>query len=57
MKRKEPTMANIETPRSTADFPTLDDFLDQAGTRETFKAIATEEVLAWQIARATKAQS
>jgi antitoxin HicB len=35
---------------------TLDEFLDQEGTRETFQAVAIKEVLAWQITEAMKAQ-
>ena len=35
-------------PRSTKDFTTLDEVLDQDGTREAFQAVAIKEVLAWQ---------
>jgi len=35
---------------------TLDDFLDEEGTREAFQAIAIKEVLSWQIAQAMKSQ-
>jgi hypothetical protein len=45
-------MATNKTPRGTGGFPTLDDFLDAEGTRETFQAIAIKEVLAWQIEQA-----
>jgi antitoxin HicB len=43
-------------PRSTADFTTLDAFLDGEGTREAFQAVAIKEVLAWQISEAMKTQ-
>ena len=33
---------------------TLDEFLDQEGTREAFQAVAIKEVLAWQIEQAMK---
>jgi antitoxin HicB len=42
--------------RSTKGLSTLDDFLEEEGTRETFQAVAIKEVLAWQIAEAMKAQ-
>jgi antitoxin HicB len=35
---------------------TLDDFLDEEGTREAFQAVAIKEVLSWQIAQAMKSQ-
>jgi len=35
---------------------TLDEFLDQEGTREAFQAIAIKEMLASQIAQTMKAQ-
>jgi hypothetical protein len=35
---------------------TLDDFLEEEGTRETFQAVAIKEVLAWQIEQAMKTQ-
>lgn len=35
---------------------TLDEFLEQEGTREKFQAVAIKEVLAWQIVEAMKAQ-
>jgi antitoxin HicB len=35
---------------------TLDEFLDEEGTREAFQAVAIKEVLAWQISEAMKAQ-
>ena len=50
-------MATTKTPRNTAGFPTLDDFLDAEGTREAFQAVAIKEVLAWQIEQAMKAQN
>jgi antitoxin HicB len=42
--------------RSTKGLSTLDDFLEEGGTREKFQAVAIKEVLAWQIAEAMKAQ-
>jgi antitoxin HicB len=42
--------------RRTADFATLDSFLDAEGKREAFQAAAIKEVLAWQISEAMKAQ-
>jgi len=44
-----------QSPRSTADFSTLDDFLKEQGKLEEFQAIAIKEVLAWQTAEAAKA--
>ena len=35
---------------------TLDEFLDEEGTREAFQAVAIKEVLSWQIAEAMKSQ-
>lgn len=35
-------------PRSTKGFTTLDEVLDQDGTREAFQAVAIKEVLTWQ---------
>jgi antitoxin HicB len=35
---------------------TLDEFLEEEGTREAFQAVAIKEVLAWQIAKAMKAK-
>jgi antitoxin HicB len=43
-------------PRSTAGFKTLDEVLDQDGTREAFQAVAIKELLAWQIEETMKAQ-
>lgn len=43
-------------PRSTDGFTSLDEVLDQDGTREAFQAVAVKEVLAWQIEEAMKAQ-
>jgi antitoxin HicB len=43
-------------PRSTEGFTTLDEFLEEEGTREEFQAVAIKEALAWQIAEAMKAQ-
>jgi antitoxin HicB len=42
--------------RSTKGLSTLDDFLEEEGTREEFQAVAIKEVLAWQITEAMKAQ-
>jgi len=38
--------------RSTEGFTTLDDYLDEEGTRDAFQAVAIKEVLAWQIRQA-----
>lgn len=38
--------------RGAEDLTTLDAFLDEQGTRETFQAVAIKEVLAWQIRQA-----
>jgi antitoxin HicB len=35
---------------------TLDEFLEEEGTREAFQAIAIKEVLAWQLEKAMKAK-
>jgi len=35
---------------------TLDEFLEEEGTREAFQATAIKEVLAWQIEKAMKAK-
>ena len=43
-------------PRSTREFTSLDDVLDQDGTREAFQAVAIKEVLAWQIEETMKVQ-
>ena len=40
------------TSRSVEKLTTLDDSLEQEGKRKEFEAIAIEEVLAWQIAKA-----
>ena len=45
-----------KTPRSTADLTTLDEFLGEQGTRETFQAVAIKEVLAWQIRQAMESE-
>ncbi len=42
--------------RSPKDFTSLDEFLDEEGTREEFQAVAIKEVLAWQIEQAMKKQ-
>jgi antitoxin HicB len=49
-------MATTRKPRSAKGLTTLDAFLDEQGTRETFQAVAIKEVLAWQIEQAMKAQ-
>lgn len=46
----------IDTPRSTAGFTTLDEFLEGEGTREAFQAVAIKEVLAHQIGQTMKDQ-
>src|ERR1700730_2923147 len=43
--------------RSTNTLTTLDTFLKEEGKLEEFEAVATKEVLAWQIAEAMKAQN
>jgi antitoxin HicB len=43
-------------PRTSQDLSTLDELLDEDGTREAFQAGAIKEVLAWQIAEAMKAE-
>jgi antitoxin HicB len=43
-------------PRSAKGFSTLDDLLEEDGTREAFQAVAIKEVLAWQILEAMKAE-
>jgi hypothetical protein len=43
-------------PGSTADFSTLDAFLEEEDSREAFQAAAIKEVLAWQISAEMKAQ-
>jgi antitoxin HicB len=40
-----------QSPRSTAELSTLDDFLKAEGKLEEFQAIAIKEVLDWQIAK------
>ena len=35
---------------------TLDEFLEEEGTREAFQAVAIKEVLAWQLSKAMKAK-
>jgi predicted XRE-type DNA-binding protein len=49
-------MARKRKKRSAAELATLDDFLAEEGTLETFQAAAIKEVLAWQIAEAMKEQ-
>ena len=48
MKKKK------KTPRSTAGFDSLNDFLKEEGKLEEFQAVAVKEVLAWQIAEAMR---
>jgi len=43
-------------PRSTGNFTTLDQFLEEEGVRDAFQAVAIKEVLAWQIKRAMQGQ-
>ena len=50
-------MAKKRQKRSSAELSTLDDFLSEEGTLETFQAAAIKEVLAWQITEAMKAQN
>ena len=52
----ELTMATRK-PRSTEPFTTLDEVLDQDGTREAFQAVAIKEVLAWQIEETIQASA
>ncbi|MGD0867257.1 MAG: helix-turn-helix transcriptional regulator [Rhizomicrobium sp.] len=42
--------------RDAKELTTLDEFLDQEGTRAVFQTVANKEVLAWQIEQAMKAQ-
>ncbi|MGB8363159.1 MAG: helix-turn-helix domain-containing protein [Rhizomicrobium sp.] len=42
--------------RDTKTLTTLDDYLDEEGTRAAFQAVAIKEVLAWQIEQAMKTQ-
>ena len=44
-------------PRTIDGFTTLDAFLEEEGTRETFQAVAIKEVLAWQLEAAMKEQN
>ena len=43
-------------PRSADELSTLDAYLDEQGTRDTFQAAAIKEVLAWQIRRAMESE-
>jgi antitoxin HicB len=43
-------------PRSAEELSTLDEFLDEEGTRDAFQATAIKEVLAWQMTQAMKEQ-
>jgi predicted XRE-type DNA-binding protein len=49
-------MGTTKKPRSTEGLTTLDGFLGEQGTRETFQAVAIKEVLAWQMEQAMKDQ-
>ena len=49
-------MHKTKKPRSAEDLSTLDEFLDEEGTRDPFQATAIKEVLAWQMAQAMKEQ-
>jgi antitoxin HicB len=49
-------MATTKKPRSAGRLTTLDEFLGEQGTRETFQAVAIKEVLAWQMEQAMKDQ-
>ena len=46
-----------KTPRTTRKLSTLGDFLASEDRREEVEAVAVKEVLAWQIAKAMKANS
>ncbi len=50
-------MAKTKKGRSPTKLSTLDEFLGEEGTLETFQAAAIKEVLAWQIGEAMKAQN
>ena len=45
-----------ETPANPHWGSTLDEFLEEEGTRDEFQAVAIKEVLAWQIEQAMKAK-
>jgi predicted XRE-type DNA-binding protein len=45
-----------KTLRTTKGLTTLDELLENEGTREAFQAVAIKEVLAWQISEAMKAE-
>ena len=49
-------MPKMKKPRSAEDLSTLDEFLDEQGTREAFQAVAIKEVLARQMTQAMKEQ-
>ena len=49
-------MPKTKKPRSAEDLSTLDEFLDEEGTRDAFQATAIKEVLAWQMTQAMKEQ-
>ena len=49
-------MATTKKPRSAEGLTSLDEFLGEQGTRETFQAVGIKEVLALQIEQAMKEQ-
>jgi predicted XRE-type DNA-binding protein len=49
-------MAKKKHPRRLQELSTLDEFLAEEGTLETFQTAAIKEVLAWQIEQAMKEQ-
>jgi len=49
-------MAKRKYSRSVQELSTLDEFLAEEGTLETFQTTAIKEVLAWQIEQAMKEQ-
>ena len=49
-------MAKRKHSRSVQELSTLDEFLAEEGTLETFQTAAIKEVLAWQIEQAMKEQ-
>ena len=49
-------MGRKQSPRTTEDLSTLDEFLGEQGVRDAFQAVAITEVLAWQIKQAMEAR-
>ena len=43
--------------RTTEDFTTLDEFLEEEGMRDAFQAVAIKEVLAWQLKQAMEVRN